>query len=226
MAGASTGPSLDGALARADAVSFRTPYQSEPELRTLINEGKVQFFDMHLSMMPQAIRYGHLGPVHWAVVEACDVTAGGGIVLFGPCGTGKDHLLVAAAREVIAKHSARVEWRNGMDLFGDFRDLIANHGTEREFLTSLVHPDVLVISDPLPPAGSLTEFQSSLLLRILDRRYRQLKPTWISVNVANGQEADARMGAACWDRIKEGALAAYCSWPSWRRPRQVIANEK
>src|SRR5579864_7479797 len=42
MAGASTGPSLDGALARANAISFRTPYQSEPELRTLINEGKVQ----------------------------------------------------------------------------------------------------------------------------------------------------------------------------------------
>jgi acetyl-CoA hydrolase len=81
MAGASTGPSLDGALARADAISFRTPYQSEPELRTLINDGKVQFFDMHLSMMPQAIRYGHLGHVNWAVVEACDVTAGGGIVL-------------------------------------------------------------------------------------------------------------------------------------------------
>jgi acyl-CoA hydrolase len=81
MAGASTGPSLDGALARADAISFRTPYQSDPELRTLINEGKVQFFDMHLSMMPQAIRYGHLGQVNWAVVEACDVTAGGGIVL-------------------------------------------------------------------------------------------------------------------------------------------------
>jgi acetyl-CoA hydrolase len=81
MAGASTGPSLDGALARADAISFRTPYQSEPELRALINEGKVQFFDMHLSTMPQAIRYGHLGSVHWAVIEACDVTEGGGIVL-------------------------------------------------------------------------------------------------------------------------------------------------
>jgi len=27
------------------------------------------------------VRYGFLGPVHWAVVEACDVTAGGGIVL-------------------------------------------------------------------------------------------------------------------------------------------------
>ena len=80
MTGASTGPSLDGALALADAIRFRTPYQSEPVLRTLINDGRVQFFDMHLSMLPQAVRYGHLGRVHYAVVEACDVTDGGGIV--------------------------------------------------------------------------------------------------------------------------------------------------
>ncbi len=80
ISGASTGPSLDGALALANAISFRTPYQSDPELRALINDGKVQFFDMHLSMLPQAIRYGHLGRLHWAVVEACDVTAGGAIV--------------------------------------------------------------------------------------------------------------------------------------------------
>ncbi len=80
MTGASTGPSLDGALALADAIRFRTPYQSDPALRALINDGRVQFFDMHLSMMPQAIRYGHLGRVHFAVIEACDVTEGGGIV--------------------------------------------------------------------------------------------------------------------------------------------------
>src|SRR5512140_221059 len=46
MTGASTGPSLDGALAKAEAISFRTPYQSDPGLRAQINEGKVQFFDM------------------------------------------------------------------------------------------------------------------------------------------------------------------------------------
>ncbi len=81
LTGASTGPSLDGALAKADAISFRTPYQSNPELRKRINAGQTRFFDMHLSLMPQAVRYGFLGPVHWAVVEASDITAGGGIVL-------------------------------------------------------------------------------------------------------------------------------------------------
>lgn len=86
MSGASTGRSLDGALAQADAVLFRTPYQSDPDLRKSINEGKTAFFDMHLSMMPQAVRYGFLGPVHWAVIEACDVTDNGEITLTSSVG--------------------------------------------------------------------------------------------------------------------------------------------
>jgi succinate CoA transferase len=81
LTGASTGESLDGALARANAISFRTPYQSNAGLRAQINARETRFVDMHLSLLPQAVRYGFLGPVHWAVVEACDVTSGGGIVL-------------------------------------------------------------------------------------------------------------------------------------------------
>jgi acetyl-CoA hydrolase len=86
LTGASTGPSLDGALAKAAAISFRTPYQSDPNLRARINAGETRFVDMHLSLMPQAVRYGFLGPVHWAVLEAADVTAGGGIVLTSSVG--------------------------------------------------------------------------------------------------------------------------------------------
>jgi len=81
LTGASTGPSLDGALAEAAAISFRTPYQSNAALRSSINKGETRFVDMHLSMLPQIVRYGFLGPVDWAVVEACDLTSGGGIVL-------------------------------------------------------------------------------------------------------------------------------------------------
>jgi acetyl-CoA hydrolase len=81
VTGASTGDSLDGALARADAISWRTPYQSDKNLRRSINEGKTKFFDMHLSALPQTVRYGFLGKFQWAVVEACDVTSEGEIVL-------------------------------------------------------------------------------------------------------------------------------------------------
>jgi len=81
ITGASTGPSLDGELARADAVLFRTPYQSNADLRKKINAGEVQFFDMHLSQLPQTVRYGFLGQVKFAIVEACEVFPGGEIVL-------------------------------------------------------------------------------------------------------------------------------------------------
>lgn len=81
LTGASTGPSLDGALAKAQAIKFRTPYQTNSDLRDRINAGQTRFFDLHLSLMPQVTRYGFLGPVDVAVVEAADITAGGGIVL-------------------------------------------------------------------------------------------------------------------------------------------------
>lgn len=78
--GASTGPHLDGALAKAGAVKFRTPYQSNKDLRNAINAGEAPYFDMHLSMLAQEMRYGFLGPVNVAIVEAADVTEDGEIV--------------------------------------------------------------------------------------------------------------------------------------------------
>lgn len=78
--GASTGPHLDGALARAGAVKFRTPYQSNKDMRNAINAAEAPYFDMHLSMLAQEMRYGFLGPVNVAIVEAADVTEDGEIV--------------------------------------------------------------------------------------------------------------------------------------------------
>lgn len=81
VTGASTGDSLDGELSRANAVLFRTPYQSCKDLRAQINKGETCFYDMHLSMLPQAVRYGFIGKVKFAVVEAASVSADGEIVL-------------------------------------------------------------------------------------------------------------------------------------------------
>jgi acetyl-CoA hydrolase len=106
LTGASTGPSLDGALAEVEAISFRTPYQSDATLRKQINAGQVRFVDMHLSLVPQVVRYGFLGPVHWAVVEACDLTPGGGVVLTSSVGASNTYLRLAdrVLIELNAKH--------------------------------------------------------------------------------------------------------------------------
>ena len=54
--GASTGDRLDGALARAHAIKFRAPYQSNKDLRAEINSGEVAYCDMHLSQLAQEMR--------------------------------------------------------------------------------------------------------------------------------------------------------------------------
>lgn len=92
LTGASTGASLDGELAKADAVKFRTPYQSNPDMRKSINEGRTRFFDMHLSQVQQQVRYGFLGNIDYAVVEAADVAADGKVLLTSSVGATPTYL--------------------------------------------------------------------------------------------------------------------------------------
>ncbi|WP_110312076.1 acetyl-CoA hydrolase/transferase family protein [Dysgonomonas alginatilytica] len=99
--GASTGDMLDGALARAHAIKFRTPYQTNTDLRKSINTGEVPYFDMHLSSLAQELRYGFLGGVDVAVIEACDVTENGEIV--PTCGVGISPTVANLAKIVIVE---------------------------------------------------------------------------------------------------------------------------
>ncbi len=80
LTGASTG-ALDDLLAEADAVAWRAPYQSSKIMRSMINEQKIEFTDMHLSHLPQAVLFGFLGNVDWAVIEAAEITSDGRIYL-------------------------------------------------------------------------------------------------------------------------------------------------
>ncbi|MCL2039954.1 MAG: acetyl-CoA hydrolase/transferase family protein [Bacteroidetes bacterium] len=106
ITGASTGPSLDGALAKADAIGWRTPYQSNSDLRKKVNAGNIKFFDQHLSYTSQFMRYGFLGKINYAVIEACDITEDGVIIPTTSCGTIATgcHLADQIIVELNAKH--------------------------------------------------------------------------------------------------------------------------
>lgn len=95
LTGASTGKSLDGALAAAEAISFRAPYQGDPTLRAKINAEQVHYVDMHLSAFPQQVRYGFFGAIDHAIVEAVDVTPAGGVVLSSGIGVANTYLRLA-----------------------------------------------------------------------------------------------------------------------------------
>lgn len=143
---------------------------------------------------------------------------GTNVVLFGPPGTGKDHCLAAMMR-VALETGTEIEWVDGSDLFSQMRDLIDSDRSEYSFLQQWSKAAVLVISDPLPPFGALSAFQAATLFRIVDRRYRECKPTWVSMNVSSSREASERIGEQVVDRLKDGAIALHFDWPSYRKPK-------
>lgn len=102
--GASTGSSLDGELAKADAIKIRAPYQSNKDLRDSINARKTPYFDTHLSLMPQYVRYGFLGDIDVCVIEAADVSPDGKILLTTAVGTSPTYC-EKASRIIIERNS-------------------------------------------------------------------------------------------------------------------------
>jgi succinate CoA transferase len=95
LTGASTGQSLDDALAEADAISWRAPYQSSAPLRERINDDRVAFVDMHLSHVPQSVLFGFFGKIDFAVIEASRVTPDGRVFLTNSIGASPTFLQAA-----------------------------------------------------------------------------------------------------------------------------------
>ena len=79
--GASTGDSCDGVLSKAKAIRYRAPYTTNKDFRQAVNNGEVAYNDIHLSQMAQELRYGFMGKVDIAIIEACEVTPDGKIYL-------------------------------------------------------------------------------------------------------------------------------------------------
>ena len=93
--GASTAPELDGALAQAEGIELRLPYQSDPTSRRLINEGRMLYTDIHLSHVPQMARYGFLGRLDWAVIEVVGIREDGSLIPSTSIGNNKTWLDIA-----------------------------------------------------------------------------------------------------------------------------------
>ena len=90
--GASTGPELDGALAKADGIEFRLPYNSDPIARERINKGEMEYLDMHLSQVAPVAWQGFLGPLDTAVVEVSGIREDGTLIPSSSVGNNKTWL--------------------------------------------------------------------------------------------------------------------------------------
>ncbi len=102
--GASTNQWADGALAAANAINKRTPYQNTPDLRKRINAHDCHYFDLHLSELAQKVRYGTYGELDWAIIEVAAVADNGEVVLC--MGVGNVPTYAMMAKHVILELNA------------------------------------------------------------------------------------------------------------------------
>lgn len=109
--GASTAPELDGALATVDGIEMRLPYQSDPTCRQRINDGRMEYIDIHLSHVAQFVWFGFLGKLDVAVVEVAGILPDGRLIPSSSIGNNKTWLDQAdkVILEVNAWQSAQLE---------------------------------------------------------------------------------------------------------------------
>ena len=104
ITGASTGDSCDGELTRAHAIKFRAPYTTNADFRKAVNNGEINYTDIHLSQVAQRLRSGFLGHVNTAIIEACELTEDGRIFL--TAGVGISPTVARLADKIIVELNA------------------------------------------------------------------------------------------------------------------------
>ena len=104
--GASTNDHVDGALARANAINMRTPYQSNADLRKRLNAHDAHYFDLHLSELAQKIRYGTFGDIDVAIIEVAEISDNGEIIL--GTGLGITPTIALLAKKIIVELNDKI----------------------------------------------------------------------------------------------------------------------
>lgn len=131
--GASTAPELDGALAEADGIEMRLPYQSDPVSRKKINEGKMEYIDIHLSHVAQFVRHGFFGKLDVALIEVSKITKDG--LLVPSSSLGNNLTWIEQADKVIIEVNS---WHNE-DLEG-MHDVFADKSVPHRVPITITHP--------------------------------------------------------------------------------------
>jgi DNA replication protein DnaC len=140
------------------------------------------------------------------------------MVLIGKPGTGKTHLGVAMANELLHKTSSSAVYRTVGSVLQAIRGTYDRHSerTEGDILASLINPDLLVLDEIGVSKEQPSDFELTTLFAIINGRYEREAPTVIISNL-QADELGRAMGDRCVDRLREGGLIVVpFEWESQR----------
>lgn len=145
---------------------------------------------------------------------------GAGLVLAGMPGTGKSHLAAAILQHLLDRE---VCYLTCMDLIRSVRETWRRDSgrSETQVLGYLQDLDMLVIDEVGVQYG--TDGEQTIIFDVLDRRYREVKPTVILTN----QDKDgfkSFVGERTFDRLVETSRWVPFDWPSYRATARKSAG--
>lgn len=143
---------------------------------------------------------------------SCWMAKGGdGLLLCGKTGTGKTHLAAAIVRSLVtARRDAR--FVSCADLYSEVRASYGNFEGEKTVLDRYIGAELLFLDDL--GAGSLSDHERTVTLRIIDGRLNALRPTCVTTNWALQQIAE-RMDERLASRLQT-FQAIELSGKDWR----------
>lgn len=176
LTGASSGTTIDDPLAEADAVSWRAPYQSGPKLRDQINRQEVEYVDMHLSHLPQAVLFGFFGKIDFAVIEATEITPDGRVYLTASIGASPTYLKYADKVFIEINHHHSMRLREMDDIM---------------LLPSPPHRNPIPIHDPLTKIGwPYAVVDPKKVVGVMENNESDHVPKFTGVNAASNKIAE------------------------------------
>jgi len=95
LTGASVASEAERILCEVDGIALRMPYQAEPTARQRINDGRMDYVDIHLSHVAQQVWEGYYGNVDVAIIEIAGITESGELIPAASIGNNKTWLDVA-----------------------------------------------------------------------------------------------------------------------------------
>ncbi|EIK96079.1 IstB ATP binding domain-containing protein [Pseudomonas sp. M47T1] len=140
------------------------------------------------------------------------------MVMIGKPGTGKTHLGVAMANDLLHNTSRTAVYRTVGAILQAIRATYDRYSerSEAEILASLISPDLLVLDEVGVSKEQPSDFELTTLFAIINGRYEQERPTVVISNLAADQLSPA-MGERCVDRLREGGMIVVpFEWESQR----------